>query len=313
MAQDSKNKIWFVDPIKKQLGSYERVNGKYQLFSLPNDSLLSSIAVDPSDRIWICSSTTGQIFIFDPKTSTIAKILSLDEGARPLTVAIDSMSGLAWIADERGKLIMVDPTNNYSSTIYIPAGVNDTLKSPTALLLDNTGDTIFISQHEGHKVSSFNRITKLFQDYPTLDPNGLPFGLAPDKYGNIWVAEHTINKIAVIDRQTGKSKEVKIPNQTPFVQWSTSDSEGNIWFAEQRGHALGMVTTKVNVAPLPPAAPQAPPKQNEGISTLITYNLVVAPAIVVGLILVAFIYVKNVIDCGVAERTLKNYKLPDRR
>jgi copper transport protein len=313
LAQDSKNKIWFVDPIKKLLGSYEPVNGKYQLFSLPNDSLPSSIAIDPSDRIWICSSTTGQIFIFDPKTSTIAKILSLDEGTRPLTIAIDSISGLAWIADEIGKLIMVDPINNYSSTIYMPAGVNDTLKSPTALLLDNTGDTIFISQHEGHKVSSFNRITKLFQDYPTLDPNGLPFGLAPDKYGNIWVAEHTINKIAVIDPQTGKSKEVKIPNQTPFVQWPTTDSEGNIWFAEQRGHALGMVTTKANAAPLPPAAPQAPPEQNEGISTLITYNLVVAPAIVVALILVAFVYVKNVVDCRVAERILKNYKLPDRQ
>lgn len=312
LAQDSKNKIWFVDPIKKQLGNYEPVNGKYQLFPLPNDSLPSSIAVDPDDNIWICSTTTGQIFIFEPKTNTITNILNLEKGARPLSIAMDSMSGIAWIVDERGKLIKIDPANNYSSTVYMPTGVNATLKSPSALLLDNTADAIFISQHEGQKITSFNTISKLFQDYPNLDSNGLPFGMSADKYGNIWVAEHTINKIAVVDPQTGKSKEVKIPNKTPFVQWTTSDSEGNIWFAEQRGHALGMITTRISTAQVPSSVPQASPKQIEGISTLITYNTVVAPAIIVGLVLIAFIYVKNVVDCRIAERTLMKYKMPDR-
>jgi copper transport protein len=137
--------------------------------------------------------------------------------------------------------------------------------------------------------------------------------MSADKYGNIWVAEHTINKIAVVDPQTGKSKEVKIPNKTPFVQWTTSDSEGNIWFAEQRGHALGMITTKASTAQVPSSVPQASPKQNEGISTLITYNTIVAPAIIVGLVLIAFIYVKNVVDCRIAESTLKKYKMPDRK
>ena len=308
LAQDSKNNIWFVDPITKQIGVYDPITGKHRLFQLPKTILPSSIAVDPSDNLWITSTTTSQILIFDSKTNNITKTINLEKGARPITIAIDSLSGLAWIADERGKLVGIDPSHNYSATVYAPTGVNNTLKSPTGLLLDSVGNNIFISQHEGQKVSAFNVITKSFQDYPLLDPNGLPFGMALDKYGNLWVAEHTINKIAVIDLQTGISKEVKIPSQTPFVQWLTSDSDGNIWIAEQRGHALGIITSKVSATSLPSEISQSFPKESEGISSLLNYDFVVAPAIVVGLILVALMYVKNVVDYRIAERTVRKYQ-----
>jgi copper transport protein len=308
LAQDSKNNLWFVDPITKLVGVYESVTGENRLFPIPKNVLPSSIAVDPNDNLWITSSTTSQILIFNTKMSNITRTISLENGARPLTIAIDAISGLAWIADERGKLVMVDPANNHSSALYAPSGVNNTLKSPTGLLLDNLGDNIFISQHEGQRVSVFNRITKAFQDYPLLDPKGLPFGMALDKYGNLWVAEHTINKIAVIDPQTGKSKEVNIPNQTPFVQWITSDSDGNIWIAEQRGHALGMITSKVSAVPPPSSITQPLPKESEGISNLLNYSLTIAPAIVIGLVLVALMYVKNTVDYGIAERTVRKYQ-----
>ncbi len=103
LAQDSKNNLWFVDPITKVVGVYEPVTGKYRLFQLPKNVLPSSIAVDPNDNLWIASSTTSQILIFNTKMSNITRTISLENGARPLTIAIDAMSGLAWIADERGK------------------------------------------------------------------------------------------------------------------------------------------------------------------------------------------------------------------
>ncbi len=307
LAQDSKNNIWFVDPIMKLIGDYAPASSQHRLFPLPKTIIPSSIAVDPNDRLWITSPTTSQVLIFNPQTNNITKQISLEKGARPLSIAINSMSGLAWISDERGKLIMIDPLKNYTSTVYTPTAYNSTLKSPTGLLLDNIGDNVFISQHEGHRVSVFNTVTNTFQDYPPLDPNGLPFGMAFDKYGNIWVAQHTIKKIAVIDPQTGKTKQVKIPNETPFVQWITSDSDGNIWIAEQRGHALGLITTKVGAPISSPLSPtKIPTKQAETTNTLY-YNLLVAPAIMVGLALTAFMYVKSVIDCKVAERTLRKY------
>ena len=75
-----------------------------------------------------------------------------------------------------------------------------------------------------------------------MNPSGLPFGMALDNYRNLWVAEHVINKIAVIDPSTGEHSEVNIHKQSPFVEWITSDSQGNIWMAEQRAASLGQIT-----------------------------------------------------------------------
>src|SRR5687767_2262993 len=61
-------------------------------------------------------------------------------------------------------------------------------------------------------------------------------------------AEHTINKIAVIDPRTGDHRELDLPAANPFVQWITSDSNGNIWLAEQRGNALASVTPVENLS-----------------------------------------------------------------
>jgi copper transport protein len=92
-----------------------------------------------------------------------------------------------------------------------------------------------------HTVSVFNPILKTFKTYPVFDPNALPFGMAMDNYGYLWVAEHTTNKIAVIDPETGLSREIEVHKTNPYIQFLTSDSKGNIWFAEQGGNALGVI------------------------------------------------------------------------
>ena len=309
MTLDSKNNIWFIDPINKLIGSYNIESEQSRLFPLPKEIVPSSMAVDPNDRLWIASSPTSQILIFDPAVNSITKIIELEKGSRPLAIAINPSSAVAWVSDERGKLIKIDPAKDYNSTVFVPTAPNSTLKSPTALLLDDVNNKVYISQHEGQRVSVFDTILETFQDYPPLNPEGLPFGMAFDKYGNIWVAEHTINKIGVIDPQTGTTKEVTIPNPSPFVQWITTDSDGNIWIAEQRGHSLGLVTSQVSGQPsiAPPKTPASTsPSQSES-NSLLNYNFI-AVAIVIGLVLVAFVYVKNVIDCKVAERTLRKYE-----
>jgi len=75
-------------------------------------------------------------------------------------------------------------------------------------------------------------ILKTFKTYPVFNPQALPFGIAMDNYGYLWVAEPTTNKIAVIDPETGLSREIEIPKSNPYVQFLPSDSKGNIWFVE---------------------------------------------------------------------------------
>src|SRR5207244_12551211 len=111
-----------------------------------------------------------------------------------------------------------------------------------ALLADPTSGNIYVSEHDRHAVSVFNPVLKTFNKFPPLNRSGLPFGMVLDSYRNLWVAEHVINKIAVIEPSTGESRDVNIPQQSPFVQWITSDSQGNIWLAEQRANSLGEIT-----------------------------------------------------------------------
>jgi copper transport protein len=163
--------------------------------------------------------------------------------------------------------------------------------------VDQVSGSIYISQHEADRVSKFNPLTHAFNHYGPLDPNGLPFGMTLDKYRNLWVAEHTVNKIAVIDQQTGIVREVTLQGQSPFVQWLTSDSEGNVWFAEQKANALGVIKSTVESG-LPQLGSV---ESGKGIAekTLfegLPYSQIVAPSVTIALIMVAFMYVKSVID-----------------
>jgi copper transport protein len=70
-----------------------------------------------------------------------------------------------------------------------------------------------------------------------------------DKNGYLWVAEHTTNKIAVIDPETGFSREVQIPSTSPYIQFLTSDGQGNIWYIDEQGNSLGVINYGVNTSP----------------------------------------------------------------
>jgi copper transport protein len=124
--------------------------------------------------------------------------------------------------------------------------------------------------------------------------------MAFDKYGNLWVAEHTINKIAVMDTQKSKVREVTLNASAPFVQWLTSDSNGNIWFAAQRGNSIGMIESSAG----PMTAQQMQESSNTSNASNqstpsntqlgISYQNFIAPAILVVIVSSAFMYARSV-------------------
>ena len=214
-----------------------------------------------SETVWITSPSTGEVLIFDTKQGNFTNSVPLPTpNSNPLGIAIDTSTGQVWVAEGVGKIANIDPANNFTVNEFAPATgssdgngggggsdvENDTLISPTALLLDPFSGNIYISEHDGHVVSVFNPVFRTFSDFAPLAKDALPFGMALDKDRNLWVAEHVTNKIAVIDPSTGKFKEITLPSSSPFVQYLTTDSEGKVWFAAQRGNAIGYITSTVN-------------------------------------------------------------------
>src|ERR671923_106621 len=325
MALDKNHQIWYADPLKKRLGHYDPNSGTNQLYKIPNgDFVVSGIAIDNSNRIWLTSITTNSILRFNPETKNFTTFHLPNATATALGITIDNeQSGQIWVTEDAGKIANIDPTNNYKIVEYSPKGRNNTLQDPTGLLVDPVTGDIYISEHEGHTVSVFNPLLKTFNKrYSSLNPNGLPFGMALDKYGNLWVAEHTINKIAVIDPRTGEHKELDIPSPSPFVQWITSDSEGNIWLAEQRGNSLGVISSTVNPilqsgSPSLLTTESSTSKNSPSGSTStgrndfiphygFNYADFVAPAVAGGIMVSALFYIKSVSDLRKSMKQITN-------
>jgi copper transport protein len=309
MALDRDGQIWYVDPLMKNLGHYNPENNKNQIYKIPNpDFIPSGIAIDKNDNVWLTSAASNEILRFNSQSQPAAAnnftaFYLPSANATSLGITVDDESGQIWIAEDIGKLANIDPTTNYKIVEYSPEGKDNALKDPTGLLVDpDTGD-IYISEHEGHSVAVFDPILKKFDKrYTDLDPNGLPFGMAMDKYDNLWVAEHTINKIAVIDPQTGDHREIEIPAATPFVQWITSDSNGNVWLAEQRGNALASVTSNENLSQSNLGAAggssEASNSAYEGVTIPfgLSYADIIGPSIAAGIVICTLFYTKSIVD-----------------
>lgn len=346
MALDpnNNNRIWYIDPLNKFLGTFDINTEANQNYKIQSQGPPSGIAVGSSSgdnegantnksNVWITLSSDNSVLEFNSQNKGFTKYSLPTPNAGPLGIAIDRDDGLVWIAEGgSGKIASIDPHKSYKIAEYEPknnsSGSNlsgykngSPLKSPTALLIDQDTDDIYITEHDGHAITMFNPILKIFKRYSGLDPKGLPFGMEFDNYHNIWVAEHVLNKISVIDPRTGAHKEVNIPARSPFVQWLTSDSSGNIWFAEQRGDSLGVIKpslnplqSSTNLAGSPSSTPSSSQSNNKNNSNSalpqlgFSYADVVGPTVALGIIFSAVIYAGSVISLRQSENVVSSIK-----
>jgi copper transport protein len=238
-------KIWYLDPTKSIVGNYNpQTNGSEQ-YTIPIEGVPSGMALDQrgQEDVWLAvGGQSNSIVRLSPSSGnfTIFEIPTPD--SLPTSVDVDSQ-GNVWFTESIGKVGRLDPVSG-NITEYQPSG--GSLEEPTASLPDPESSNVYISEHEGKAISVLDPKLNLFYRYPTLNPDGLPFGMGLDTYGNVWFAQHVIDEIGVLDPTNGEISEVKVPTSGSFVQWLVPDDQGRIWFAEQRGSSLGSITMVVS-------------------------------------------------------------------
>ncbi|WP_166286197.1 hypothetical protein, partial [Candidatus Nitrosotalea sp. FS] len=306
-ALDSHNTLWYMDYTKKMLGHYNPDDNSNKEYPIPDQGILTSMSIDNNDTIWITSTNlntfAAEILKFNSSTTQFDSI-KLPDKSDPQGMAIDNTLGKIWIAEGIGKISSFDISNNKVTEFTPPE--NYTMKAPTAIIIDPQTGKIYISEHEGEAISVFDPLFKTFAKIQ-LDPNkaNLPYGMAFDKYHNIWVAQHAIDKISIIDPSTGEVIEKNIPSSNTRVQWLASDSQGNIIMAEEGANATAIATITAGQ-----------PQNNlqgsqENISSVIPnlgfdYVQIVAPSIIGLLVIVAFFYCKGIVDLRKASNQVKN-------
>lgn len=311
------NDIWYIDPLNRNLGNYDPNTNRNTLYRIQSQGPPSGITVantgnnSTDTNIWITLPADNEILRFNAQSKIFTKYLLPTSNAGPLGIAADN-EGLIWFAEGgSGKIGSIDTNNGYKIAEYPVTNENintiGSLKSPTALLIDPDTGNIYISEHDGHAVSVFDPVLKTFKRYAGLNPKGLPFGMALDGYHNLWIAEHVINKISIIDTTTGEHKDIDLPAKNPFTQWLTADSNGNIWFAEQRGNSLGTVNAVTGTLQASSSSSQVSSSistdnrnlinKNNGIPQLgFRYADIIGPAVAAGIIFSAVFYTRSIID-----------------
>jgi copper transport protein len=312
----SDDSLWYIDPLGTQnngvIGHYNPTdNSSSGRFVIPDEGITSGIAIDRNDSLWVplvVANGADKVVKFDPATEKFSSYDIPTPDARPAGTTSDRFGNI-WFAEAGADSIAkVDPATG-NITEYKPKIPRQTLDEPTAVFADPDGYNIYISEHGGHRITAFNSLLGTFHDYPSIDEAGLPFGMAMDSYGNLWFAQHEIDKIGVIDPRTGEGTEANIPISGSFVQWITSDNDGKIWFAAQRGSALGSITTttksgspvSVNDEEQEQQQQLMLPNGTSGPATPIeqlgfSFADIAGPAIAAGIVISALAYVKSATD-----------------
>ncbi|MGI0102434.1 MAG: hypothetical protein ACREA7_07565 [Nitrosotalea sp.] len=234
MALDSKDTIWYADSFKYYLGNYDPKNGSNKIYVLPDQYGVNGIVVDSSDNVWLSMLNSENIEEFDTHQD---KFSAIDLRFPPLSMTFDKTSGKVWTAELTGSVASIDPSTK-NATEYSPSKL--TFGVPTAIMADPKSGKIYYSEHNSYDVAVFDPVSKTFTKYP-LDFGGYPSGMVLRNNTSLWVSQHTLDKIAVIDINTGNTKLVQLPADA-LVQSLEEDSDGNVLFVDQRTNQLGEVS-----------------------------------------------------------------------
>jgi streptogramin lyase len=296
-------KLWYIDPHTfgsgtSILGIYNPADDSTNQFKLPVNGTVTGLTIDNNGSLWMPVTQANKVVKFEPASNKFSSYDIPTANAEPVSIMTDSQ-GNVWLAEAAGKIAKIEPATA-KITEYAPQSKSQALGEPTAIFEDpkNPG-TLYISEHTGHRVTAFNTFLGTFHNYPSPNEAGAPFGMTMDSNGNLWIAEHLIDRIAVMDPRTGESKEVKIPITGSQIQYLISDDKGKVWFAAQRGQpSLGTITTT--------SKPSAPPSDNSGEQQADTtggvpqlgfsFAQAAGPGIAAGIVLSALFYAKSSTD-----------------
>ncbi|HEX2169452.1 MAG TPA: copper resistance protein CopC [Nitrososphaera sp.] len=309
----SDGSLWYIDPLGAEnngvVGVYNPSdNSSSRRYVIPEEGIPSGIAIDGNGSLWmplVVTNGGGKVIKFNPADEMFSSYNIPTPGARPAGITSDN-KGNIWFAEAgAGSIAKIDPATG-NITEYKPKTPSQILDEPVAVFADPNSFDIYITEHGGHTITVYNSLLGTFRDYPSINEAGLPFGMAMDSFGNLWFAQHEIDKIGVIDPRTGEGTEANLPITGSFVQWITSDNDGRIWFAAQRGSALGSIDISAN-----PAAVSAQTTNNEEqqqqqnsssspVSPIpqlgFSFAEVAGPIIAAGIVISALTYAKSATD-----------------
>jgi streptogramin lyase len=249
----------------------------------------SAIKIDPNRNVWVACLFSNQIDEFIPTTKTFLtyNLPVFQSGPADLLFASDKLwfsaadanmlgfADLSAIAPNTSSGIAEFPPLNltYLYTFSHPTSflgkeenITTSLPTPTSITLGNDGETLWITEHIDNSFDSYNLMSKTLNKFWLSKTNNLfgytyafPNYIQQDSEGNLWIAEHYGNKIAVFSPSNMTLLELEIPcckTDIAGAYTGALDQQGNFWFVETNGGAIGEVVMHSNSTALYASLPQ---------------------------------------------------------
>ncbi|MYB29706.1 MAG: copper resistance protein CopD [Cenarchaeum sp. SB0663_bin_5] len=298
LAVDDNDNIWFTDAPGKQIGYLQPNTGEFTLIPIPElepaniESVITTIQVDHNGNVWTAVTTKDVILYYDTQND-VFQTFSLESGSFPLALSVGPQGNIWFTAGGNGDIGYIQ-TESGEIEVFT---AQEPLANPEYLLFDQDG-ILWISEHEGTGLVSFDMDTSAFTRVPLGVDGGLPYGTSFDMYGNIWVAQHTADVVVMYDTDAKAYRHIQIPTDGSFTQFMTADNNQNVWFVEPQTNKLAKITTTTT------PSTEIPPRTTA--TSTVLYTEIASPLMAAGILASALFFVKSVQDKRRADQLLLN-------
>ena len=296
----SDGRVWFTDVREGNIGYIDPASNESGAVEFPKivpvleRSMAVSIDADGDGGVWAAIINKGVIARYDRGTGEFDLYGLPSEEPAPFGIAADPGRAVVWFAQQGpGTIGRLDTETGEIDEIAPERG---RLMTPETLTVAPDG-SLWISEHqEGGAVTRYDPLLGGFERVPAPDPAAFPNSAALDRYGNVWFAMHTVDKLGVHDPLSGETASVPVPSAGSWVQFMTADGDGNVWFVEQGTAKLGRLS--VGYAPTAAAGGAGGEESTlaAGEEPGPTYSEVAGPLMAAGIVAASLMAVRGVRD-----------------
>ncbi len=234
---DDRDRIWFAANTLPYIGRLDPSNSTLRQYDMPGGQARDphTLVFDKNGNIWFTAQWANQIGRLDTKTGKIDLVTLPESGLRPYGIKIDPR-GRPWVAlFGSNRLASIDPDSLRLWQIELP----DPKSRPRRLEIDFSGN-VWYGDYARGKLGRVDARSGEIREWPMPGgENALPYGMALDADGNIWLAEGTTpNRLVAFDPRREAFIHVKsIPNARGSIRHMHFDARGNaIWFGEDSNY-----------------------------------------------------------------------------
>jgi virginiamycin B lyase len=234
---DENDRIWYAANTLPYIGRLDPKRNQLRIYEMPDEQARDphTLVFDQAGNIWFTAQWSDQVGRLNMESGKIDLVPLPGRGLRPYGIKIDPR-GRPWIVlFGSNRLASIDPDSLRVWQFELP----DRKSRPRRLEIDAAGN-IWYGDYSRGMLGRYDPESGNIDEWPL--PGGedaLPYGMAMDGQGNIWLAEAgSPNRLVAFDpHREAFVHVIGVPNARGSIRHMHYDARSNaIWFGEDSNY-----------------------------------------------------------------------------